>query len=54
MSDSRYVSEAYNMMVHENNTNCWSNEIKEILYRFHLKELWNGGMLYQLESVKIC
>ena len=40
MSDSRYVRKAYNMMVHENNTNCWSNKIKEILYRFHLGEYW--------------
>ena len=23
-----------------NNTNCWSNKIKEILYRFHLGEYW--------------
>ena len=28
MSDSRYVRKAYNMMLNENNTNCWSNKIK--------------------------
>ena len=38
MSNSRYVRKAYNMMLNENNTNCWSNKIKEILYRFHLGE----------------
>ena len=38
MSESRYVKKAYNMMLNGNNTNCWSNKIKEILYRFHLGE----------------
>ena len=35
-----YVRKAYNMMVHENNMNCWSNKFTEILYRFYLKEYW--------------
>ena len=28
------------MILNKNNTNCWSNKIKEILYRFHLGEYW--------------
>ena len=28
------------MMIYTNNINCWSNKIKEMLYRFHLEEYW--------------
>ena len=40
MSGSRYVRKASNMMLIGNNANCWTNKIKEILYRFHLGEYW--------------